>query len=914
MHIFIIKILLIPILAVCFACKSAAADTVVDLAALEESALDEPAATIRSAELYLADIDPSKDSEKWMRIYSIMLDAKYSRGETDSLQPMIEQLLNTARREGNAKETVLALVLKAKSLHENSDRKTVMGLYEESLSLCNRSPERGLCAIPMSSLAYYNYFIEDYPKALENIQKSLAIIDKNDVKQVNQWYLALNVMAIILDNLGDFDKSIPLYEQVYAHAVQRKWRFFSSVLAYNLGKAYLLNGTKAPLKKSLQYFEESADLAVSIDDELSVGWAQMGIGEYYGKAQKHDLALQPLQKAQQIFVKFGMKRQSGECWILIAHAHFHLGNMTASEQAIAHGNSLIPVEFQAESANLKRLSYDIEKRKGKLQTALVFLEEYLRLSEAQSRTERENQLNKLRVLLGLDAAEMRSALLKREVEIKQRLLVNSEKIKILFQALFLLSIFTVASAGFVVFQMKKHHNRRLWMEQVMNAMEEGIITINRNLTVKHGQSRQAAAALGYTDIPIEGLDIISMVFDRTQDSSDQKAIYRESLAACFGPDDIGWELNQHHLPREIIQTDDVRKVLSIHWQPLLSAQGSLDEIILVIRDITQSRHSELELARKRAQQDKVHSLLTEITSIKAGRALAFLRSFDLNLTRVHDAALNTKDPYPCLRELHTMKGEARTLGLQTLADSIHSVETTVLGVHNETRTQTEGERDWEDLLLVRSELMEIVKALQTDTATYQFSNLLEISAELNKEAQRELGKHEFPFDGIEVRDSFQNWTPGILKLVHQSLIHALSNSIDHGYIRPRSRGQTPRHAKFEIVAQREGHDLIVAFSDNGAGFEFQKLRALAEARQFTPSPQETIADVLFLEGVSTAEAVSQTSGRGVGLAAIKNLWIEAGGLVQLRVRESGGTALTMRLPCDPVEKPFAAPQLEAEGA
>jgi chemotaxis protein histidine kinase CheA len=73
--------------------------------------------------------------------------------------------------------------------------------------------------------------------------------------------------------------------------------------------------------------------------------------------------------------------------------------------------------------------------------------------------------------------------------------------------------------------------------------------------------------------------------------------------------------------------------------------------------------------------------------------------------------------------------------------------------------------------------------------------------------------------------------------------------------------------------------------DNGLGLNWDQLNVLIKERNFVPEADQTLADVVFSEGVSTRKAITQTSGRGVGLAAIRQIAQKLKGDVHIKDRD-----------------------------
>ncbi len=136
------------------------------------------------------------------------------------------------------------------------------------------------------------------------------------------------------------------------------------------------------------------------------------------------------------------------------------------------------------------------------------------------------------------------------------------------------------------------------------------------------------------------------------------------------------------------------------------------------------------------------------------------------------------------------------------------------------------------------------------------------------------------------------------------LIHLLRNSLDHGIERP----QSPRRAR--QTAQRhgprrsppEGDNVIIEIADDGAGMDAARLGRKRSRKASSPrisllamSPRE-ILDLIFLPGFSTAEQVSDVSGRGVGMDVVRSNIKKLNGTVELESELGRGSCVRLRLP------------------
>lgn len=142
----------------------------------------------------------------------------------------------------------------------------------------------------------------------------------------------------------------------------------------------------------------------------------------------------------------------------------------------------------------------------------------------------------------------------------------------------------------------------------------------------------------------------------------------------------------------------------------------------------------------------------------------------------------------------------------------------------------------------------------------------------------------------------------IIESLADPLLHILRNSIDHG-IEPaevRIKNGKPAQGKILLKAFYSGTNVHIQISDDGGGINLQKIRSKAIAKGLITadthlSEAETI-DLLFLPGFSTADQITDVSGRGVGMDVVKRKITELRGEVFLQSKVNIGTTITIKLP------------------
>ena len=142
---------------------------------------------------------------------------------------------------------------------------------------------------------------------------------------------------------------------------------------------------------------------------------------------------------------------------------------------------------------------------------------------------------------------------------------------------------------------------------------------------------------------------------------------------------------------------------------------------------------------------------------------------------------------------------------------------------------------------------------------------------------------------------------GLIERIVDPLTHLVRNSIDHGIEMPdvrRAAGKSDAGRLF-LSASHQGGNIIIEVSDDGGGLNREKI--LAKAAQNGLAVSDTMTDpevwqLIFAPGFSTAETVTDVSGRGVGMDVVKRNITAMGGVVDIRSAKGFGTTISISLP------------------
>ncbi len=144
----------------------------------------------------------------------------------------------------------------------------------------------------------------------------------------------------------------------------------------------------------------------------------------------------------------------------------------------------------------------------------------------------------------------------------------------------------------------------------------------------------------------------------------------------------------------------------------------------------------------------------------------------------------------------------------------------------------------------------------------------------------------------------------VIEELNDPLVHIIRNSIDHGLESPEEREKLgkPRKGKIFLSASQEGSFIIISVKDDGKGMNIEAIKKKAIERGLvTPEKAETLSDkeiinFIFSPGFSTAQKVTDVSGRGVGMDVVKTNVKKINGTIDVETTPGEGTEMILKLP------------------
>ena len=398
------------------------------------------------------------------------------------------------------------------------------------------------------------------------------------------------------------------------------------------------------------------------------------------------------------------------------------------------------------------------------------------------------------------------------------------------------------------------------------------------------------------------------------------------LLARHDPEVAAWfvlgldSLRQGFLPPELCLEQLPKRVvgggrtLELEYRPIV--RNADERLLLIVSDVT----GRIERERAERAQRETIALFQRITADRSG-----FDEFMEEATTLIETLASAADPITERRALHTLKGTCSIYGLEGFVERCHRIEQELA----ETGAVLTGPQRAELAEAWREQTMQVqrlVGDVRRDAIEIEAGELTQLVDRARHGASgRDLApvlaswRHEsvarrFERLGTYATDLSRRLDKGDLELVVSAggirldaarwapfwgaMVHAVRNAVDHGLdgARARAAAGKPARARLGFSATRADGQLAISISDDGAGIDWADVRARAEARGLAADSQADLEQALFADGFSTREAVTQTSGRGVGLTALRAAVEQLGGRIELDSRAGRGTTLRCRFP------------------
>ena len=466
------------------------------------------------------------------------------------------------------------------------------------------------------------------------------------------------------------------------------------------------------------------------------------------------------------------------------------------------------------------------------------------------------------------------------------------------------------------------------MRLILDNVETGLVTVDLQGRLSAESSRVAQEWFGP---PVAGAPLSSWLAAHDPNFADWLDLGLESVGEGMLPPEVA--LGQ--LPGQMKKAD---RTYALAYQRITPEDSALpapgderrsqprpeavaarpEKILVIISDITERLRAEAQGRR----QAELLGFLRHISRDKQGFVEFLDEAAEIVATL---RASNTADLPQRKRLLHTLKGNAAIFGMHELAEVCGALETcmaenqtvpddsamgTLFQAWDSVRTDLAallGESEEEGIDLAAGEHASLLRAVLDGTDRERIAAMLRslhcepAAKRLARAAQQlqalaeRLGK---PHVQVVVQANGLRLDRAHFQPFWAEFIHVLRNTIDHGVepVQQRLERGKPLQATVQVTASIAGQALVVAVEDDGPGIDWGRLKAKGLAQGLAVDTDAALTELLFASGISARDEVSDVSGRGVGMGAVRAACMALGGTVQVHSRPGLGTRLHFVMP------------------
>ncbi|MCB0283723.1 MAG: hypothetical protein KDF60_14145 [Calditrichaeota bacterium] len=461
-------------------------------------------------------------------------------------------------------------------------------------------------------------------------------------------------------------------------------------------------------------------------------------------------------------------------------------------------------------------------------------------------------------------------------------------------------------------------------DRILLNVEEGFFLINKDYTI---QSQHSAALLEILKIDkVAGKSLFTIIAEYLPEKTCNMAqeyidllfdnSLDEELIADLNPMD---QLEFNFKNRE---TGIFSKFLTFKAKRILNDEQQIEGLIITVIDETEEHLLSVQLRETESRSKKQIEWVMGILHIESSLLYEFMNSTASEMENMHIWLKSDPESYNeyvmilenIARSLHLIKGNANLLDLKFFAQHVHDVEEKVIEIKN--KNDLSGSdflpvvmqlNDLKNTLNELSQLMDRLASLNTSDKLNRKTNdenesgfmnsvkslIKRMALDLNKTV--ELDYSSFRFGLVP---------PQYKMLVKNIITQLIRNSMTHGIETTEERTASGKNipAKISITNDAEANTFKMHFYDDGRGLQLQKLREKAiESEKWNKDEiiswdRETLAEVIFEPGISSASSSDLFAGRGIGMDLIRSELEKHDGKIEVDFKETEYCQFIITLP------------------
>ena len=525
------------------------------------------------------------------------------------------------------------------------------------------------------------------------------------------------------------------------------------------------------------------------------------------------------------------------------------------------------------------------------------------------------------------------------------------------------TIIYLVSANSVLNQLKlnkKLSDTNTEIRSILENIPQGIMMVGPGGKVHPNYSAHLCTLLKTEDIA--GRDLVELLFENSNLGSDTQASQKVAIDVCLGADEFQYELNKEVFIREFEKEINGEKfIFEMDWNPIIIGD-EVDHMLIALRDVTHLRALQYKAKEARKELETIGEILNvtqEEFRVFVESSRTMIRENKSLIQQSDDQNFSQEILDALFRKMHTIKGNARTMGFLPITHIVHDIEEvyshynqlpsdrisnpqmiedlekleveidryvalseTKLGYKIDAKNESCSEYYQVSHSIIQKyieslECMKIQDPVKLDKTLNEVTNFIKnincikldqlVSVNIRNldKLSKELGKAQ---PVVSIKDNDIYIKPEANSLLKNTLTHMFRNTIDHGIEVPEKRKEKGKneYGTIDIKMEQKDESVTITYQDDGQGLNLDKIKAKAVEKELIAADasltNQEVADLIFHPGFTTAEELTDISGRGVGMDAIKKDISRAKGEVTLNLVnpaenvDPGRFALHIKLP------------------
>lgn len=380
-------------------------------------------------------------------------------------------------------------------------------------------------------------------------------------------------------------------------------------------------------------------------------------------------------------------------------------------------------------------------------------------------------------------------------------------------------------------------------------------------------------------------------------------------------DFLPFEVTADQMPNRIKKGDNY---FQVKLRPVMREE-KISSILTVVSDVTEAIKAEAKESEQREMMRIFHGMLSDKNAVAE-----FFEDTRKGVRTLEQQPAMARDLQ--MRLIHTLKGNAAQHGLEIFAKICHELESKMTDDQSyllatediemvkqawdsvEQRFAylfaeaaqsgmdiTAGELQTAVQMATKHEpherIADLLKSWQMDPVKQRLARLGKVAEQLGKRLEK-------PDLHIVVQDHGIRVEKEVLRDVWSNMVHVIRNAVDHGIETADERLDRGKKEQgtITLASRIEGQHLVLEVADDGKGIDWDAIRDVAKRKDLPHQSQEDLIAALFEDGVSSKSEVTEISGRGVGMAAIKQQMTKLNGRIHIQSAIGKGTRFLFYIP------------------